>query len=45
MITKLRKITKGGWYKINSLFNKRKVTEIYNKYHMAEKIIQYYKEL
>ena len=44
-IIRYGEITKDGWYKINSLFNERKATEIYNKDFMAEGIVQYYKEL
>ena len=44
-IIRYGEITKDGWYKINSLFNERKATEIYNKDFKAEGIVQYYKEL
>jgi hypothetical protein len=38
-------IEKEGWYKINKLFDERKKSEIYYKEHMADKILEYYKNI
>ena len=38
-------IEKDGWFKINKLFNEKKKSEIYQKDHMANDILEYYKKI